>query len=183
MTDVNKLAFPIIASITKPDQIQKAVTGRIRRVILMTGSILQLSSIVSSLQQAGKQVYVHTEMVGGIGRDSHAVQYLAETYKIDGIVSTKSQAIVAARQAGISSIQRIFAIDSSAVETAIKLIGQSKPNEVELMPGLMPRIVGELKQAVNCPLIVGGLIRSQEEIQVAIKSGADYVSIGDSRFW
>lgn len=175
--------YPVIASITEADQITKALTSGVQRVNLMTGTITNLKQIIGQLHDAGKQVYVHIEMVGGIGRDASAIQYLAEVFKADGIVTTKSNAVAAARQAGIPSIQRIFAIDSAAVDTAIRMIKTCNPDEVELMPGLMPRIIQEMKGKIKQPLIVGGLIRHDEEIKQALASGADYVSIGDVRFW
>ncbi|RAV17902.1 glycerol-3-phosphate responsive antiterminator [Paenibacillus contaminans] len=175
--------YPVIASITDDDQIAKALTSGVQRVNLMTGTITNLKQIIGQLHDAGKKVYVHIEMVGGIGRDASAIQYLAEVFKVDGIVTTKSNAVAAAKQAGLASIQRIFAIDSAAVDTAIRMIKTCNPDEVELMPGLMPRIIQEMKEKIKQPLIVGGLIRHDEEIKQALASGADYVSIGDVRFW
>ncbi|RAV06498.1 glycerol-3-phosphate responsive antiterminator [Paenibacillus sp. YN15] len=175
--------YPIIASITQDTMIPAALNSKIRRVNLMAGNIMTLDHIVKQLRNKDKQIYVHVEMVGGIGRDGSAIEYLAEMFGIDGIVTTKSNTVAAARQAGIKSIQRVFAIDSAAVETAIRMINHCQPDEVELMPGLMPRIIGEFKERVGRPLIVGGLIRSQEEIDTALGSGADYVSIGDPELW
>lgn len=183
MTELQMSELPIIASITKIEQIEAAMRSKVKRVNLMIGDMMTLSTIVRDLQNSGKKVYVHLEIVGGIGRDHSAVQYLADTFRIDGIVSTRSNAIAAARQAGIHSIQRIFGIDTAAIETAIKMIGQVQPDEVELMPGLMPRVITDLKLKINCPLIVGGLIRHEDEIREAIASGADYVSVGDTRYW
>ncbi|MEK4251314.1 glycerol-3-phosphate responsive antiterminator [Paenibacillus sp. FSL W7-1287] len=175
--------LPIIASITKQEQIEAVLKSKVKRVNLMTGDIMTLSSIITDLHKAGKQVHVHLEMVSGLGRDLSTVQYLSKTFGIDGIVSTKSNMIAAARQVGIRSIQRIFGIDTAAIDTAIKMIGQVQPDEVELMPGLMPRVIKDLKQKISCPLIVGGLIRHEEEIRQALEYGADYVSIGDKRYW
>ena len=175
--------LPIIASITKPEQIEAALKSRVKRVNLMTGDIMKLADIVTNLHKAGKQVYVHTEMVNGIGRDSSAVQYLAKTFAVDGIISTKTNAIAAAKQSGLRSIQRIFAIDTAAIETAIKMIGQSQPDEVEIMPGLMPRVIRDVKAKMNRPIIVGGLIRTEEEIREMLLAGADHVSLGDTRHW
>ncbi|CAM3172124.1 glycerol-3-phosphate responsive antiterminator [Paenibacillus taichungensis] len=175
--------YPIIASITTDEQISQAIASDVQRVILMTGNITNLGSIIESLHQSGKKAYVHTEMVSGIGRDASAIQYLADVFKIDGIVTTKSNAVSAAKQAGILSIQRIFAIDTAAITTAVRMIMSYKPDEVELMPGLMPRVIQELKERISQPLIVGGLIRYEEEIQQALKSGADFVSVGHEKFW
>ncbi|PZD94778.1 glycerol-3-phosphate responsive antiterminator [Paenibacillus sambharensis] len=173
----------IIASITRVEQIEKVLASSVRRVNLMTGDITTLASIVKQLHEADKQVYVHMEMVNGLGRDTSAIQYMAQTFKVDGIVTTKSNAVAAARNAGIRSIQRVFAIDTAAVETAIRMIHTSKPDEVELMPGLMPRIIREVKGKVSQPLIVGGLIRYEEEIQEALDNNADFVSVGHHQFW
>lgn len=175
--------YPIIASVTKEDQISKVLDSRIRRVNLMAGHIGNLESIIQQIHETGKQVYVHLEMVSGLGRDSHTVEYLAYKFKVDGIVTTKSNAVAAARQAGIRSIQRIFAIDTAAVHTAVRMINSTHPDEVELMPGLMPRVIRELKNTIKQPLIVGGLIRYEEEMIEALKSGADFISIGDPSMW
>ncbi|NMO97385.1 glycerol-3-phosphate responsive antiterminator [Paenibacillus lemnae] len=175
--------FPIIASVTRMDQLEAAMSSRVDRVILMAGDILNLSEIVDSLHQSGKKVFVHLEMVGGIGRDNVAVQYIADRFGIDGIVTTKTNAVAAARQAGIMSIQRVFAIDSAAVETAVKMINQARPDEVELMPGLMPRVIADMKKRIERPLIVGELIRSEQEIHLALESGANHISTGAVQFW
>ncbi|OAS18426.1 glycerol-3-phosphate responsive antiterminator [Paenibacillus oryzisoli] len=175
--------YPIIASVTKDDQLAKVLESDVTRVNLMTGHIGNLESIMEQLHQAGKQVYVHLEMVGGLGRDAHAVGYLAGKFKVDGIVTTKSNAVAAARQAGIKSIQRIFIIDTAALQTAVRMINSTQPDEVELMPGLMPRVIKELKSTIKQPLIVGGLIRYENEIAEALASGADYISIGDPSMW
>lgn len=173
----------IIASITNEEGLSRALASSVRRVNLMCGDITTLGEIVRRFHESGKQVYVHMEMVNGLGRDASAVNYIAKEFGVDGIVTTKSNAIAAARAAGIRSIQRIFAIDSAAVETGARMIGTSKPDEVELMPGLMPRVIREVKAKVNKPLIVGGLIRYEEEIEEALKSGADFVSVGHHSFW
>ncbi|WP_409342802.1 glycerol-3-phosphate responsive antiterminator [Paenibacillus sp. MBLB4367] len=176
-------SYPVIASITEGHQVAKALTSRVRRVNLMTGTITNLKQIIEQLHASGKQAFVHVEMVGGFGRDASAIQYLAEEFKADGIITTKSNVVAAAKQAGIASIQRIFAIDSAAMETAIRMIKTCDPDEVELMPGLMPRVIQEMKQKIKQPLIVGGLIRHDEEIRQALENGADYVSTGDAKFW
>jgi glycerol uptake operon antiterminator len=175
--------YPMIASITKEEQIPEAIESNVKRVNLMTGHIGCLEEIIHQLHISGKLVYVHMEMVQGLGRDTHAVSYLADRFKVDGIVTTKSNAVSAAKQAGIKSIQRIFAIDTAALKTAIRMINQTHPEEVELMPGLMPRVIKELKSTIKQPLIVGGLIRNEQEILEAIHSGADYISCGDPSFW
>ncbi|UJF32186.1 glycerol-3-phosphate responsive antiterminator [Paenibacillus hexagrammi] len=176
-------SYPIIASVTREEQIPSVLGSSVQRVNLMAGHIGNLGSIIEQIHQSGKMVYVHLEMVSGLGRDSHTVEFLARQFRADGIVTTKSNAVAAARQAGIRSIQRIFAIDTAAVQTAVRMIASAQPDEVELMPGLMPRVIKELKATIKQPLIVGGLIRYEDEIVSALSSGADFISSGDPSMW
>lgn len=175
--------YPIIASVTKDGQIPKLLESKVSRVNLMAGHIGNLESIIEQIHHTGKQVYVHSEMVAGLGRDTHAIEYLANKFKVDGIVTTKSNIVAAAKQAGLKSIQRIFIIDTAAMQTAIRMINNTHPDEVELMPGLMPRVIRELKNTISQPLIVGGLIRHEQEIIEALNSGADYISCGEPSMW
>lgn len=156
--------WPVIASVTREEQIPSAADSKVERVILMAGSIMTLDGIMKRMHKKGKQVYVHTD-------------------GINGIVSTKSSMIMVAKHAGIRSIQRVFAIDSAAVDTAVRMVRQCRPDEVELMPGLMPRVIRTFKEQAGVPLIAGGLIRNRDEVEAALSSGADYVSIGEESFW
>lgn len=177
------LDYPLIAAVTRPEQMEAALNSKVERINLMTGDISQLANVVERVHAVDKKLYVHIEMVNGISKDSSGIQYLAKAFKIDGIVSTKSNAIASAKQAGIGTTQRIFAIDTAAIETAHKMFHSSKPDEVELMPGLMPRIITEIRSQWDKKLIVGGLICSREEIQLAFEHGADYVSLSNSSLW
>jgi glycerol uptake operon antiterminator len=173
----------IIASVTKDEQIKSALESGIKRVNLLSGNIMNLAEVIEKMHQVKKEVYVHFEMVQGLGKDAHAVRYLTEVLKADGVISTKSNIIIAARNEKLKTIQRIFAIDSNALETAEKMIASSGAHEIELMPGLMPRVIREMKAKIRKPLIVGGLIKYEQEIKDALNHGADYVSIGDCKFW
>lgn len=175
--------YPIIASVTKEEQFVQVLQSDVKRVNLMIGHIGNIEEYIRQLHDAGKQVYAHIEMISGLGRDAHSIAYLCDKFKADGIVTTKSSAITAARQAGIKSIQRIFAIDTAAMTTAVRMINSTNPDEVELMPGLMPRVTRELKALIKQPLIVGGLIRHEHEMVEALESGADYISSGDPLIW
>jgi len=178
-----KHAERIIASITQEKHLAIALKSKVGRINLVAGSINTLHSVMERVRQAGKRIYLHVEMIQGIGRDAASIQYLASTFQPDGIITTKSTIVSHARQIGMPTIQRVFAVDSTAVDTAIRMIKTSKPDEIELMPGLMPRVIEEVKAQLNLPLIAGGLIRHRREIEIALESGADYVSMGNTKLW
>ena len=175
--------FPLIASVEAFDQLGAALDSDVERVNLLIGDINSLAELVSEVHEAGKTAHVHLELVGGIGRDGAAVRFLAERVGADGVISTKSSAVAAARQLGIDSVQRFFAVDTHAVTHALRQINASRPTEVEVMPGLMPRIIREVRGKLSQPLIVGGLIRHAREVEHALACGADFVSTGGADLW
>ncbi len=173
----------IIPSVVRYEQIAFVEDLKCERVNLMIGTINNLNDIVKGLQAKGKKIFVHIDMIGGIGKDSEAVKFFSGSIRTDGIITTKSSVISACRACGLLCVQRIFAIDTAALKMAVKTVKSSQPDEVELMPGLMPRIVSKVKSLIDKPLIVGGLIDTPEEIKEAFGSGADYVSVGNERLW
>lgn len=178
-----KLSDRIIASITNEQHLDIALESEVQRINLVAGSINTLPTVMEKVRRAGKRVYLHVEMIQGIGRDAAAIQYLADTFKPDGIITTKGNIVNYAKHAGLHAIQRVFAVDSTAVEMAIKMSRNNKPDEIELMPGLMPRVIRDVKDQITQPLIAGGLIKTWKEIEIALESGADYVSMGNTKLW
>lgn len=55
MADQRTRRLPVIASITKLEQIDAAVNSTVERVNLMTGDILKLRDIVERLHSSGKK--------------------------------------------------------------------------------------------------------------------------------
>ncbi|MNF17349.1 Glycerol-3-phosphate responsive antiterminator [compost metagenome] len=51
------------------------------------------------------------------------------------------------------------------------------------MPGLIPRVIGELRASTSLPIIAGGLIKDHEEIETALRAGAAAVSMGNQSLW
>lgn len=175
--------YPIIASVTDLSKVDGVIGSKIQRVNLVTGDICILKELVTKLHNAGKRVFVHLEMISGVGRDSTAIKYLYENFNIDGIISTKANNIAAAKALGLSATLRVFAIDTTALESAIRVINKAKPDQVELMPGLMPSVIKSVKSKIKQPIIAGGLIRTPEEVRQAIAGGADYVSTAGTVLW
>lgn len=164
-------------------QLDTVVKSKRVRVNLLVGNINNIKEIVDRLHQAEKEVYLHIDMIDGLGRDKDAVRYISEQLKIEGIISTKGVLITTARSYEIRSVQRVFAIDTAALKNAIKTLKVNNPDEVEIMPGLMPGIIKAVKPIIKRPLIVGGLIKSQRDVEMAFNNGADYVSSGCEKLW
>lgn len=174
---------PIIAALRRAEDLPRAVESPVRAVFLMYGEVCGFEKVVSALNRAGKEVYIHIDLIKGLSADREAVQYIAERSAPRGIVTTKGHLIKEARKFGLAAVHQFFIIDTQAFNTAIKSVTTSNPDAVELMPGLMPRVIREWKAAVNLPLVVAGLVRSPDEVQALLSSGCQAVAAGEPSLW
>ena len=68
-------------------------------------------------------------------------------------------------------------------ETEIINIKENKPTAIEILPGLMPKIIKKINKAVKVPIITGGLIEDKEDIINALGSGAMGISTTKKELW
>lgn len=81
------------------------------------------------------------------------------------------------------AIQRTFMVDSLALSTLRKQLGIFKPDAVEIMPGVIPQILKEIRGFVVIPLIAGGLLSNKKDVIAALTAGADAVSATQEDLW
>lgn len=173
----------IIPAVRTPEDLQAACQSEWPAVFLLTGDLLTVENYVGQLLRAGKLVFLHVDFITGLGGDPIVMKFIAEKVRPTGIISTKSHFVKHAKKNGLMAIQRIFLIDTSALEHGIQNIEQSGPDAVEVMPALIPRVIRDLKSRISLPIIAGGLIRDRSEIDTALQAGAVAVSMGDKRVW
>ena len=101
----------------------------------------------------------------------------------DGIISTKPLLVKRALELGIFGVQRTFMIDSMAVNTMKKQIDTFHPDLVEVMPGIIPKVLKEIRAYTDIPIIAGGLISDKKDIMAAFGAGADAISTTKEELW
>jgi glycerol uptake operon antiterminator len=84
---------------------------------------------------------------------------------------------------GLHTVLRFFIVDSQSVTTTVEAVRSAKPDLIEIMPGIVPKIVGRLKGMVSIPIVAGGLIETEEETCEMLKAGAFAVSTGRRELW
>ncbi|MFB1050179.1 glycerol-3-phosphate responsive antiterminator [Paraliobacillus sp. JSM ZJ581] len=141
-------------------------------IVLLETRISQLPQLVRHAKKHNKQVLVHADLINGLKVDAYGMEFLVRLVKIDGVISTRANVIALAKKYNILAIQRFFAIDSSAVANNIKLIEKSKPDYIEVLPGIIPTIIGEIIDQTKVPVIAGGLIKNAQQVREALDIGA-----------
>ncbi len=174
--------FPVIAAVRTEKELNEALESPVSTVFLLHADILSLDEQVQKTKERGKHLFVHLDMAEGIGKDKKGIAYLKQ-HGISGIISTRPPMIKAAKEAGLLTVMRFFAIDSRSIDTAVENIRVSNPDMVEMMPGILPEIIEEFRVTKRVPVIAGGLIRSKNDIYRALSAGAIAISTANQSLW
>lgn len=172
----------IIAAVRTEPELAEALRTAVETVFYLTPSVFTLAPAVEKAHAEGKKLFVHMDLTEGIGKDRAGLQ-LVKNMHADGIISTRGSMIKMAKEAGLFTVQRFFLVDSHSVATIVETVKAAKPDMLEIMPGVVPKVIARLKNETGVPVIAGGLIDSTLEIEGALAAGAAAVSIGKKEFW
>lgn len=174
---------PVIAAARSDADAVQAAGSPVAAVFLLGGSILTIRDTADMLRKAGKQVFLHIDLCEGLGKDASAVRWCARNLPVDGMISTRAQLLRTASEEGLTTIQRMFLMDSASLESGIKLMKNSPPDLIELLPGLAPKAVTYVRERLGLPVIAGGLVTRADEVAQALAAGALAVSASDRVLW
>lgn len=173
----------IIPAAKTISQVDKAFASPFEYIVLLEMHISQLMPIKREALKLGKKLIIHADLIHGLKTDNFAADFLCNEIKPDGIISTRSNMILKAKKSGIIAIQRVFLIDTIALEKSYSLIDKTTPDYIELLPGIIPEMIEEVYERTKVPVITGGLIRKEHEILAAIEAGAVAVTTSDKKVW
>lgn len=171
---------PVIAAV-RDRLFDKALASPVEVIFLLGGDIATIADRIEAAKTAGKYIFIHIDLCDGIGKDRSGVRFLASC-GADGIISTKSSIIKFAKEAGLISIQRFFAYDSHGVGSISEVLANTKPDIMEIMPGIIGKVIQRFV-ATGIPLIAGGLVETRQEVNTALTLGAFAVSTGREELW
>ena len=174
---------PIIMAIKDDEGFQASLKlDEARIVFVLYGEVATIADITAQLKAAGKMVMVHMDLIAGLSTREEAVDFIAKYTRADGVISTRFDQIKRGKQLGLSTIYRIFVIDSKALSNLNRHI-DDYADIVEILPGLMPKIIFRMKRELGVPIIAGGLIAEKEDVIQALNAGAVAISTTNEDVW
>ncbi|WP_053218484.1 glycerol-3-phosphate responsive antiterminator [Virgibacillus senegalensis] len=173
----------ILPAIRDMKDFEKLLESNYPYVIFLETRISQLVSLMKYAKRKQKKVFVHADLIQGLKTDEAGIEFLVRNLKPDGIITTRGNVISFAKKHNVLAVQRLFALDSHALESNIKIINKVKPDYIEVLPGIVPKLIGEIFERTGIPVIAGGLIRSQEDVANAYEGGARAVTTSRSALW
>ncbi len=173
----------VLPAVRSMKDFENALASNHENIIFLESRLSQVKSLVNYSKQQNKKVFMHVDLIQGLKVDDYGLEYLINDIKVDGIISTRGNVIATAKKHKIVGIQRLFAIDSHAINHNVKICKSIQPDYIEVLPGVIPNILKEIHEETGIPVIAGGLIRSKEDVTNALNGGASAVTTSNKELW
>lgn len=174
--------YPLIAAV-QHENLQLAIDSKASAIILINGKLNKLMEPDFQIYNKKKPILLHTDLIKGLSNDKESINFIKRYINPAGIVSTKSTMLRAAKSKGLITVQRIFLIDTNSLKSASESIRENDPDAVELMPAFVHPIFETIKNEIDKPIFLGGLLTKKEQILDVLKAGADGLSCSKSDLW
>ncbi len=174
---------PIIAAVKDEHGLEQCLKLDCRVVFILFGNILNIGDIVRRVKDAGRTAIVHIDLISGLSSKEISVDFIRSNTGADGIISTKPQLIRRAKELSLITVQRFFVLDSLSFQNVEKIKDLCHPDFVEILPGVMPKIIRRIASEIGIPVIAGGLITDKDDIVQALSNGAVAISSTNEDVW
>lgn len=176
-------ASPVIAAVKDEEGLRKALETDCGIVFTLYGNLCTVGDMVGKIRDAGKVPIVHMDLIQGLGSREIAVEFLRDNARAEGIISTKISLVRHAMDLGMIGIWRTFLVDSIALNNTKKQLAAVSPDALEVLPGIMPKIVREIRSCTRVPIVAGGLLSDRADVLEALNAGAWAVSATREELW
>lgn len=175
---------PIIAAIKDENGLESCSRNKdIKVVFILYGNITNIGNITERVKSMGKTAVVHMDLIEGLSGKEIAVDFIKKHTMADGIISTKPALLKRGKELGLYTVLRVFILDSMAFENIQKQVHVARPDAIEILPGLMPKVIRKVNGMLKIPVIAGGLISEKEDVVAALSAGAISVSSTNTDVW
>ncbi len=173
----------IIPVVRKQEDLPAALETKASCLFLVAGDITTIKRDVRLIRERGKACFLYIDFIDGHGSDRATVRYIAREVKPTGLVTIKNHLLKYAKREGLLAIQNLFLLDSQAIKTGLHSTRKYAPDGLEILPGIMPRVIREIVEVVSIPVIAGGLLEKPEDLLAAFRAGAAAAAVGRKALW
>lgn len=175
--------FPVVPAILDDPMVEPFTESSAIACILAQFSLTDLESTLERIHSQGDQlVIVNIDSIIGLAQDRGGIDYLAKI-GADGVVTTRGSLISRGAEAGLVTIQKLFVTDRSNLHRAVSAVQGAKADLLQIMPSPVLPFVADHPIMRLRPVIAGGFIRDQADIDRALEHGAIAVSVSSPELW
>jgi glycerol uptake operon antiterminator len=162
----------IIPVIENRTELLRALSApQISTILLRHCNLLDLRPILDHACERDIAVYVNVDHIDGIHPDSAGLRFLAHQLHVAGIVSSNPRILSLGKSFELETIQRLFAVDSTGLESALESVDSHHVDLLDISPALViPYVVSHT--VLPLPFIGSGLISTFQQVQSVLRAGA-----------
>jgi glycerol uptake operon antiterminator len=173
----------VLPAIKRMKEFELVLKSNYKYIVMLDIHISQLAGVMKYAASKEKKIILHADLIQGLKSDKYAAEFLCQTLKPAGLISTRGDVLKTAKKNNILAIQRLFLIDTIALETSYKLANKVQPDFVEVLPGVLPQFIEKVRRDMNIDVITGGFIENCDEVKQAIDAGAKAVTTSNENLW
>lgn len=174
---------PIVASINDLDKLDNALESPCEIISLLTGNIFNLKEISSKVHKSNKLLLIYIDEIDGFSKDTWGLEYIVKNIPLHGIITSKDNMVKLSKDMGVFTIQRMFIPDTMALENVLNSVKKNRPHALEILPGIMPKVIKKIVEATKIPLIASGLVSDFKDVKSSLDSGAIGISTSNKDIW
>jgi glycerol uptake operon antiterminator len=173
----------ILPAIRNMKQFEKALVSDCEFIVMLEFHMSLLDSIIKSAETHNKKILLHADLIKGLRNDEFSAEYLCQKIKPFGLISTRGNVLKTAKKNGLVAIQRLFLLDTIALETSYKLARSIEPDVIEVLPGVAPNLIEKVHKETGINVIAGGLISTKKEVDNLLNAGAKAITTSNEDLW
>lgn len=173
---------PVILGLTGEEDFSLAAKKDSKIVFTLFGNISNIQSIVEQIKDMGKLVFVNIDMVDGFAGKNSVVDFIINTTKADGIISSKAHILRYANEKGMFTIHRCFILDSSSWRNIGKQLQISHADIINVAPG-WTKVINWTVEKYDVPVIASGLVCDKPTLIDSLKAGALAICTTNHEVW
>jgi glycerol uptake operon antiterminator len=173
----------VLPAISNHQALKKFLSMDYEYGILMNFQLAQLPELIKLMKENQKKVLIHSELIKGLSSDEYGAIYLIQNLNVDGIISSKPRVIDVCKKRKVMGIFRFFIKDSTALEQSMSLARKIEPEYIEILPSSCINVIDYVKKETQAQILMGGLIKSVQEINHCIHAGAISVTTSNPNLW
>ena len=175
---------PVAAVIRRGEELPRALASRVPAVFFLRAPAFHLGPLVWAVQARNKMAFVHIDLIAGLGKDRAGVTFLAREIGVNGIITSHSALVAAAKAERVIAVQRLLLYDDLALPSAMAALEHARPDIVEILPGVIfPLVKDQIRTRLSLPIIVGGFVSEAAQRDAALSQGAVAISSSTSTLW
>jgi glycerol uptake operon antiterminator len=175
---------PVAAVIRRAEDLPRALASAVPAVFFVRAPAFHLGPLVWAVQARHKMAFVHIDLIAGLGKDRAGVIFLAREIGVNGIITSHSTLIAAAKAERVLAVQRLLLHDDLSLPSALSALDHARPDIVEVLPGVIfPLVKEQIRTRLTLPIIVGGFVSEAAQRDSAMQGGALAISTSTTALW